>query len=135
MSARGRRRLTDLLPVSDRALRTWLRTGRPARVERRLGRDPLLADRLERLTALPPGAGDALATATRPPPAAIESAVRGAARRAESLSRAGTIVDLVGLGLRTAGVLFRPRPGGQKPPGPPPAGAADDPTGHPGAGR
>ncbi len=98
---------------SDRTLQRWLRTGRPRRVERWLER-PDVAERLEELTALRNDERAVLTEALGPVEGFEERVVEGAQRRLAG-ETVELLLDLSGLGWRTATALLDP---GQSDPDP-----------------
>ena len=95
---------------SDRTLRRWLRTGRPARVSHRLAHDPNLADRLERLTELDEQRRAALHALVQPTTAFSERTTAGVRQRIDTLETLGVIADMIGIGWRPGIALVDPEP-------------------------
>ncbi|RMH72951.1 MAG: hypothetical protein D6683_13650, partial [Actinomyces sp.] len=91
--------------VSDRALKRWLATGRPAWVGERVATDPAVASRVEALTALGEAERAALDALVSPTPGFVGRAVAGVRSRIDTLETLGVVVDLLGLGLRTGRTL------------------------------
>lgn len=90
--------------VTDRQLRRWLDTGRPRRIEQIFER-PDIAERLDCMTRLDPGAVDLLARLTSPPPGLderLESAIEGRM----SGETWAALVDLLGLGWHAASAVI-----------------------------
>ncbi len=89
--------------LPDRALRRWLRSGRPRRVERRLG-DPSVHNRLEEMTALGPSAREALDSLTAADADVIERVTEAVEERVDG-GELAALIDLVGLGWHTAAAV------------------------------
>ena len=94
--------------VSNKALRRWLATSRPRRVEALLDSDQSVADRLEALTALDDSVAAALEVAVAPPERFEERAVAGLQQRQQAYGTLSALGDIFALGYYVGRVFFEP---------------------------
>lgn len=92
--------------VSDRALRRWLATGRPRRVEARLASDPSVARRLDQLTELDEAEAAALAGVVAPEEDFETRVLAGVHRLRDGMDTAALLTDLLGLGLHVGRAML-----------------------------
>lgn len=97
---------TELTRLSDRTLQRWLRTGRPARVERNL-HSADVTGRLEAMTQLEAHHIEALHVATSPAPGYQDRVIAGIGRRTDH-DTVETLVDLLTLGWHTTATIVDP---------------------------
>jgi hypothetical protein len=91
--------------ISDRALRRWLATGKPKRVERALGRSSAVAARLDALSELNEQQLAALEGLVTPTQDFENRVLAGVQRRRDLYGAASLLADLLGLGVHTARAL------------------------------
>ena len=100
--------------MSDRVLRRWLATGRPARVGRALAADPDLAGRLDDLTALPVAYTAALEELVTPASGFEDRTAVKVKARVDGFGAASALVDLLGLGFHVGRALGGQPDGGDR---------------------
>ncbi len=92
---------------TDGTLLMWLE-GRPDKLERYLSTRPEASDRLEALTSLQSTLSQSLAEAVQPSDGMQERLAASLAGRPSGSDTAKVLLDLFGLGLRTAAVILNP---------------------------
>ena len=94
--------------VSNQALRRWLATSRPGRVEALLDSDQSVADRLEALTALDGSVATALEVAVAPPERSEARSVARLRHRQQAYGTLSALADIFALGYHVGRVFFEP---------------------------
>ncbi len=100
--------------VSDRSLRRWLDTGRPARVADAIEADPSVAERLDAMTALRAADSEAIGHLVTPPPQFHDRAYEGVRDRIDRYETMSVVADLLGLGFHVGQVMLAPDEGADR---------------------
>jgi len=114
---------------TDRTLRRWLRSGRPARVARLIDVHPGVVARLEAMSRLDDETAQTLGEAVAPSEDFAERTGGAVATRLDAYRALGLVGDLLGVGWRTGQLLLWDTSGARPDEDPPPVDEDHDPGG------